>query len=139
MLHELRDPQPGSFLVAQQLATMMFVQALRLHLAEGMEDGVGWLFALADKQMAAAISAMHADPAHRWTLQELARARRHVALELRAESSRTTVGTRRWITLTAGACCWPAIGWRIPAIRFPSSLVHSATNPKARSVRRSSG
>jgi hypothetical protein len=31
---------------------MMLVQALRLHLAEGTEGGVDWLFALADKQMA---------------------------------------------------------------------------------------
>ena len=51
---------------------MMLVQALRLHLAEGLRGGVGWLFALADKQMSAAINAMHDDPAHRWTLQELA-------------------------------------------------------------------
>jgi AraC-like DNA-binding protein len=50
----------------------MLVQALRLHLAEGPKGGVGWLFALADKQMAAAINAMHGDPAYRWTLQELA-------------------------------------------------------------------
>jgi AraC-like DNA-binding protein len=51
---------------------MILIQALRLHLAEGMNGGVGWLFALADKQMGAAISAMHENPAHRWTLQTLA-------------------------------------------------------------------
>jgi AraC-like DNA-binding protein len=72
MRQELRQPQPGGFLVAQQLATMMLVLALRLHLADGVRGGVGWLFALADKRMAAAISAMHDDPAHRWTLQSLA-------------------------------------------------------------------
>ena len=72
MRQELREPQPGGFLVAQHLAYMMLVQALRLHLAEGLKSGVGWLFALADKQMSAAITAMHDDPAHRWTLQELA-------------------------------------------------------------------
>ncbi len=72
MRQELRDPRPGGFLVVQQLATMMLVQALRLHLAEGLKGGVGWLFALADKQMSAAITAMHDDPAHRWTLQALA-------------------------------------------------------------------
>ena len=71
MMQELRDPQPGNFLVAQQLAYMMLVLALRLHLAEGLRGGVGWLFALADKQMSAAINSMHDDPAHRWTLQEL--------------------------------------------------------------------
>src|SRR5580704_769732 len=69
---ELREPQPGGFLVAQHLAYMMMVQALRLHLAEGLKGGVGCLFALADRQMSAAITAMHDDPAHRWTLLELA-------------------------------------------------------------------
>ncbi|WP_283151235.1 AraC family transcriptional regulator [Silvimonas soli] len=69
---ELRERQPGGFLVAQHLASMLLVQALRLYLAEGVSGGVGWLFALADKQMSAAINALHTDPAHRWTLQELA-------------------------------------------------------------------
>ncbi len=73
LMQELREPQPGSFLIAQHLAYMMLVQALRLHMAEGARGGVGWLFALADKQMSAAISLMHDDPAHRWTLQELAK------------------------------------------------------------------
>jgi AraC-like DNA-binding protein len=72
MREELRDPQPGGSLIAQQLAYMMIVQALRLHLAEGTRGGVGWLFALADKQMSAAITCMHNDPAYRWTLQGLA-------------------------------------------------------------------
>ena len=72
MIEELRNPQPGGYLVAQHLAHMMLVQALRLHLEEGLSGGVGWLFALADRQMRAAIGAIHADPAHRWTLQTLA-------------------------------------------------------------------
>jgi AraC-like DNA-binding protein len=72
MMQELRERQPGSFLVAQHLAHMMLVQALRLHQAEELSGNVGWLFALADKQLAAAINAMHEDPAHRWTLGELA-------------------------------------------------------------------
>ncbi|NKN38283.1 AraC family transcriptional regulator [Agrobacterium sp. a22-2] len=72
MMQELRDPQPGGFLVVEHLAHMILLQALRLHLAEGAATGVGWLFALANKQMSAAIGAMHADPAHRWTLQALA-------------------------------------------------------------------
>jgi AraC-like DNA-binding protein len=72
MRQELRDPQPGGFLVAQHLAHMMLVQALRAYLADGVSGGVGWLFALADKQMGVAITALHEDPAHRWTLQELA-------------------------------------------------------------------
>ncbi|OJW23398.1 MAG: AraC family transcriptional regulator [Planctomycetales bacterium 71-10] len=72
MMQELREPQPGGFLVLQHLAHMMLVQALRAHLAEGSSGGVGWLFALADRRMGAAIHAMHDDPAHPWTLRELA-------------------------------------------------------------------
>ena len=72
MQEEMRGPQPGSSLVVQQLATMLLVQALRLHLAEGSRDA-GWLCALADPQMRVAISAMHDDPGQRWTVQSLAR------------------------------------------------------------------
>lgn len=51
---------------------MMLVQALRLHLTEQAHANVGWLFALADKQLGAALSCMHDDPGHAWTLQTLA-------------------------------------------------------------------
>jgi AraC-like DNA-binding protein len=73
MMQELRENQPGSSLVLRHLAQMVLVQALRLHLSENPKGGTGWLFALADRQMAAAISAMHSAPAQRWTLQALAK------------------------------------------------------------------
>jgi AraC-like DNA-binding protein len=72
MKEELRDLQPGGSLIAQQLAYVMIVQALRLHLADGAKGSVGWLFALADKQMTAALTCMHDDPGQPWTLQKLA-------------------------------------------------------------------
>ena len=71
MRHELADSQPGGVLIAQHLAHMIFVQALRLHLDEG--DGVGWLFALSDTLVGAAIEAIHREPARRWTVATLAR------------------------------------------------------------------
>ena len=86
---------------------MMLVQALRLHLAEGASGGVGWLFALADKQMSAAISAMHDDPAHRWTLQALAE-RAGMSRSTFALKFKETVGASpmdyltRWRMLLAG-------------------------------------
>ncbi len=107
MRQELREPQPGGFLVAQHLAHLMLVQALRLHLAEGLKGGVGWLFALADKQMAAAINAMHEDTAHPWTLQELAE-RAGMSRSTFALKFKETVGTppmehlTRWRMLRAG-------------------------------------
>ena len=41
MRQELREQRPGASLVAQHLATTMLVQALRLHLAEGLTAGPG--------------------------------------------------------------------------------------------------
>ena len=38
MREEVRDPQPGGSLITQQLAYMMLVQALRLHLADGAAE-----------------------------------------------------------------------------------------------------
>ena len=107
MRQELRQPQPGGVLILQQLAQMMLIQALRAHLAEGVKGGVGWLFALADKQMGAAITAMHADPAHRWTLQSLAE-RAGMSRSAFAVKFKASVGSApmdyltRWRMLLAG-------------------------------------
>lgn len=73
LMAELREPQPGGFLIAQQLAQMLLVQALRLHLRDDAGQGVGWLFALGDRQVSAALTAMHAQPGRRWTIDELAK------------------------------------------------------------------
>jgi AraC-like DNA-binding protein len=104
---ELRDPQPGGFLLAQQLAYMMLVQGMRLHLAEGLTGGVGWLFALADKQMSAAIASMHDEPAHDWTVEELGQ-RAGMSRSTFALRFKETVGVSpleyltRWRMLLAG-------------------------------------
>jgi AraC-like DNA-binding protein len=107
MRQELREQRPGGSLVAQQLATSMLVQALRLHLAEALSSRAGWLFALADKQMKAAITSMHDDPGHRWTLQELAE-RSGMSRSIFALKFKAKVGTSpmeylvRWRMLLAG-------------------------------------
>lgn len=107
MKEELRDPQPGGSLIAQQLAYMMLVQALRLHLADGGGGNVGWLSALADKQMGAAIACMHDDPGHGWTLQQLAEgvgmSRSVFALRFKAMVGVTPMEyLTRWRMLLAG-------------------------------------
>jgi AraC-like DNA-binding protein len=70
MRQELNESRPGNILIAQQLVYMILVQALRLHLNAG--NGVGWLFALSDKHVGAAITAIHREPAKRWTVSSLA-------------------------------------------------------------------
>jgi AraC-like DNA-binding protein len=103
---ELATPQPGGALIAQQLAYTMLIQALRLHLVDPAFRGVGWLFALADKQMNAAIACVHADPAHPWTVQELA-ARAGMSRSVFALRFKETVGSTpmeyltRWRMLKA--------------------------------------
>jgi AraC-like DNA-binding protein len=85
MHEELSVPRPGGSLIVQQLAHMMLVQALRLHLAEGAHGGASWLAALTDPQLHGAIAAMHDEPGYPWTLAKLAR---------RAGMSRTVFALR---------------------------------------------
>ncbi len=107
MKEELTNPQPGGSLITQQLAYMMLIQALRLHLADAASSGVGWLFALADVQMRTAITCMHDEPGRAWTLQELA-ARVGMSRSIFALKFKETVGTTpieyltRWRMLLAG-------------------------------------
>jgi hypothetical protein len=54
MMKEVREGQPGNALVAQHLAHLMLVQALRVHLDTSAGDRVGWFFSLSDKQLGAA-------------------------------------------------------------------------------------
>jgi AraC-like DNA-binding protein len=104
---ELRNPQPGSSLIAQQLAYMMLIQALRLHLIDTTSAGRGWLSALSDKHMSIAIAGMHNDPGYPWTLQSLAE-RVGMSRSVFALRFRETVGTTpmeyltRWRMLLAG-------------------------------------
>jgi AraC-like DNA-binding protein len=107
MREELREPQPGSVLVLRQLALMMLVQALRLHVASGANDAGGWLSALADRQLSAALGAMHADPGRRWTLQSLAdvagMSRTSLAVKFRAVVGESPIEyLTRWRMLRAG-------------------------------------
>lgn len=108
MMAELREPQPGGFLIVDHLAHMMLVQTLRLHLADNAVENVGWLFALADRQMNAVMTAMHANPAQRWTLQSLAE-RAGMSRSAFAAKFKETVGSPpmdylvKWRMMLAGA------------------------------------
>ena len=99
MLREMRDFQPGGTLVAQQVAYTLLVEALRLHLADGVKRGAGWLFALADKRMRMALSCIHQTPAHAWTLQELARSA-GMSRTAFAQTFKRTVGESPMVYLT---------------------------------------
>lgn len=106
MARELRERRPGGALVSQQLSHMILVQALRLHIAERATTGVGWLYALGDKQISTAMNSIHNDPGHRWTLQALAEqagmSRSGFALRFKALVGETPMDyVTRWRMLVA--------------------------------------
>lgn len=114
MMKVLSEPQPGGFLLGQHLAQMMLVEALRLHVADSVKDGAGWLFALADKQLSAAITVIHENPGYRWSLQELAE-RAGMSRSIFALRFKEKVGTSAMEYLTR---------WRM--LRAADQLLHSA-------------
>lgn len=73
---ETESPGLGSSLVVSRLADIVFVQAVRAHLARSASGETGWLAALADARLGPALQAMHGDMARPWTLDELAAAAR---------------------------------------------------------------
>lgn len=72
LTNELHSPQIGSFLVAEHIVHLMLVQVLRLYLTAPGSKGVGWVFALSDRQLGPVLSAIHATPGRPWTLDYLA-------------------------------------------------------------------
>ena len=103
---ELRTPQPGGFLVAQHLAHLMLLLALRIVLAKGPDGGIGWIYPLGDRQLGAAMNALHGDPARKWTIQSLAdvaaMSRSTFALRFRARVGESPIDyLTRWRMLLA--------------------------------------
>ncbi|MBL8996322.1 MAG: AraC family transcriptional regulator [Gemmatimonadales bacterium] len=69
---EVLEGRPGHEAVTRRLSEVLFVQAVRSW-TESSRHEQGILAALADPGLAAALAAMHKEPAKRWTLDELAR------------------------------------------------------------------
>jgi len=70
---ELTEIRPGGALMSEHLGHILFVNALRLHMASEGEAEPGWLKGLNDPRIGRALRVLHADPAYRWTLDLLAR------------------------------------------------------------------
>lgn len=106
MLEEFREARPGSDLMAQQLAHMMLVQALRIYLSTRAQNDIGWFAALADPRLSTAMEAMHADPGHPWTVGKLATltgmSRTTFAERFRARAGETPIAyLTRWRMIVA--------------------------------------
>jgi AraC-like DNA-binding protein len=69
---EMASGQPGAETVVSRLADILFVQAVRAHMAQSADDAGGWLRAVVDPQVGAALSLMHEKPEAEWTVEALA-------------------------------------------------------------------
>lgn len=70
---ELNGTEPGADIVVHGLLDVVFTYALRQLIARCAKAQAGWSQALQDPQVGHALALMHADPAHPWTLDELAK------------------------------------------------------------------
>jgi AraC-like DNA-binding protein len=64
--------RPGSATMMARLPELLFVEALRLYAQDLPGNETGWLAALHDPVVGHALSHLHAEPAHKWTVTELA-------------------------------------------------------------------
>jgi AraC-like DNA-binding protein len=69
---ETAEPSLGSRLVISRLADIVFIQAIRLHIASPAGSCVGWLAGLTDRRIGAVIQVIHQDPGHPWSVESLA-------------------------------------------------------------------
>jgi AraC family transcriptional regulator, alkane utilization regulator len=64
--------RPGSAVVLARLSEVLFAEAIRQYMTELPEGKSGWLAGLHDRYVGRALSLLHEQPAHAWTLDELA-------------------------------------------------------------------
>lgn len=70
---EAASGQAGSSTVLSKLSELLFVEVLRRWLTEAPEGATGWLAGLRDPVVGSALGLLHANVAHPWTAEELAR------------------------------------------------------------------
>ena len=71
-LSEAKDKCPGGDCVLAKVSELMFIEVVRRHLATLPPEQTGWLAGLRDGHVGRALALLHSDPAHPWTLEELA-------------------------------------------------------------------
>jgi AraC-like DNA-binding protein len=112
MSWETAELRPGASIARTNLAALVLVQALRVHLANAPQPE-GWLGAMADARIGEALSRMHGDIAQPWTVEQLAHS---------AGMSRTAFAVR-FKALTGSTPLDYLGGWRMTVAR--NALRHS--------------
>jgi AraC-like DNA-binding protein len=70
---ESASSRPGSAMVLARLSEVLFAEAVRHYMDELPPGGSGWLAGLRDRYVGRALSLLHEQPAHPWTVDQLAR------------------------------------------------------------------
>jgi AraC-like DNA-binding protein len=72
---EMAEPAPGAEVMVNRLADILFIQCVRAHIASSSETcKSGWLRAIFDPKIGAALKAMHERIENPWTVETLAAA-----------------------------------------------------------------
>jgi AraC family transcriptional regulator, alkane utilization regulator len=74
LAHEAQNPREGSGSIIGHLTGIIFVQSVRAWIESQPQGQGGWLGALRDKQISAALTLMHQRPSEHWTIAKLASA-----------------------------------------------------------------
>ncbi|WP_210213622.1 cupin domain-containing protein [Mesorhizobium sp. M2A.F.Ca.ET.039.01.1.1] len=133
---ESRYPGPGSEFIIARLVELILVEILRTKVPQVDEEHAGLLAGLADPVTSRALSAMHKDVAHNWTVADLARlcgvSRHHLLPD----------SARSWEQVLSNTCCsggwpWPRMSCAAERGALGRSPWRSAFNRRAHSARRS--
>ena len=73
LLIEMQSPSQGSAVMVARILDLLFIQILRAW-ATGTDAEQNWLAGALDPQIGPGLSAIHRDPGHDWTVEDLARA-----------------------------------------------------------------
>ena len=73
LVFEMQSPSQGSAVMVARILDLLFIQILRAW-AAGPDAEPNWLAGALDPQIGLALSAVHRDPGHDWSVTELARA-----------------------------------------------------------------
>jgi AraC-like DNA-binding protein len=73
LLIEMQSPSQGSAVMIARILDLIFIQVLRVW-AAGADAEPNWLAGALDPQIGLALTAIHRDPGHDWTVEKLAKA-----------------------------------------------------------------
>jgi AraC-like DNA-binding protein len=72
MAAEARELRPGGETIVTRLADILVIQAIRAWIEQDPAAQTGWLGALKDHQIGRALTLIHREPAHDWSVASLA-------------------------------------------------------------------